>query len=137
MLSFNFFSLILISCQKEAEKETETSDTSSELLKKTIRAEQCFLPPLPDQFERVKKYYRESLQAEEKCNASVSGPLSPVEQSNETRKITEELLEARKDEFLKNVTANNQSLNDLQQEVHNLDKDIQDLSQKVGRSKHV
>ncbi|XP_011475073.1 laminin subunit beta-2 [Oryzias latipes] len=84
-----------------------------------------------DQFEKLKKDYQKSLQAEEKCNASVSGPFSPVEQSNKTRRITEELLEATKDEFLKAVEANNQSLNELQQEALKLGETVQDLSQKV------
>uniref|UniRef100_A0A8C6PJN2 Laminin subunit beta-1 n=1 Tax=Nothobranchius furzeri TaxID=105023 RepID=A0A8C6PJN2_NOTFU len=54
-----------------------------------------------NQFEKVKKYNRESLQAEERCNASVSGPGSPVEQSNRTRAVTEELMNVKKDELLR------------------------------------
>uniref|UniRef100_A0A8C2ZAT6 Laminin, beta 2-like n=1 Tax=Cyclopterus lumpus TaxID=8103 RepID=A0A8C2ZAT6_CYCLU len=70
-----------------------------------------------NQFEKVKKYYQESVKAEEKCNASVSGPLSPVEQSKETRAITEDLLDASKDNFLRALAAQNKSLNELQQKV--------------------
>lgn len=79
----------------------------------------------------MKRYYRESLEAEEKCNSSVSGPLSPVEQSKETRALTEELLEARKDNFLSAMAAQNQSLNELQKKAHDLDKKVHHLSHKV------
>uniref|UniRef100_A0A8C2ZAM4 Laminin, beta 2-like n=1 Tax=Cyclopterus lumpus TaxID=8103 RepID=A0A8C2ZAM4_CYCLU len=56
-----------------------------------------------------REYYQESVKAEEKCNASVSGPLSPVEQSKETRAITEDLLDASKDNFLRALAAQNNS----------------------------
>ncbi|KAF3696520.1 Laminin subunit beta-2 [Channa argus] len=84
-----------------------------------------------DQFEKVKKYYQESVEAEEKCNSSVSGPASPVEQSSETRGLTENLLEARKDQFLRDLAAKNKSLSDLQQKAHDLDKTVHQLSHKV------
>uniref|UniRef100_A0A8C9YMD5 Laminin, beta 2-like n=1 Tax=Sander lucioperca TaxID=283035 RepID=A0A8C9YMD5_SANLU len=79
---------------------------------------------LADQFEKVKKYYQESVKAEKKCNASVSGPLSPVEQSKETRAVTEDLLDASKDKFLRALAAQNKSLNELQQKAHDLDKKV-------------
>lgn len=89
----------------------------------------CFLT---DQFEKVKKYYRESVKAEQKCNASVSGPFSPVEQSKETRTLTEDLLDASKDKFLRALAAQNKSLNELQQKAHDLDKKVHHLSHRVG-----
>uniref|UniRef100_A0A671WXI8 Laminin, beta 2-like n=1 Tax=Sparus aurata TaxID=8175 RepID=A0A671WXI8_SPAAU len=46
------------------------------------------------------KYYQESLDAEKKCNLTVSGPLSPVEESKKTRAITKEKLDASKDKTL-------------------------------------
>lgn len=85
-----------------------------------------------DQFEKVKKYYQESLRAEEKCNASVSGPLSPVEQSQEIRNLTENTLNARKDHFTRALAAQNKSLGELQQKAHDLDKKVHHLSHKVG-----
>ncbi|XP_041860156.1 laminin subunit beta-1 [Melanotaenia boesemani] len=87
-----------------------------------------------DQFEKVKKYYRESLESEERCNASVSGP---VRESKEIRAITEDLLNAKKDNFFKVLAAQNKSLNDLQQKVGNLDDRVHHLSDKVcgGHSK--
>uniref|UniRef100_A0A8C2ZAY7 Laminin, beta 2-like n=1 Tax=Cyclopterus lumpus TaxID=8103 RepID=A0A8C2ZAY7_CYCLU len=81
-----------------------------------------------------REYYQESVKAEEKCNASVSGPLSPVEQSKETRAITEDLLDASKDNFLRALAAQNKSLNELQQKAHDLDKKVHHLSHKVGRA---
>lgn len=86
-----------------------------------------------DQFEKVKKYYQESVEAENKCNASVSGPLSPVEQSQETRSLTENLLNARKDNFTRALAAQNKSLGELQQKAHDLDKKVHHLSHKVDR----
>uniref|UniRef100_A0A8D3D257 Laminin, beta 2-like n=1 Tax=Scophthalmus maximus TaxID=52904 RepID=A0A8D3D257_SCOMX len=68
------------------------------------------------------KYYRVSLEAEEKCNASVSGPFSAVEQSKETRALTEDLLDASKDKFLRALAAQNKSLEELQQKTHHLDE---------------
>lgn len=73
------------------------------------------------------------MKAEEKCNASVSGPSSPVEQSKETRSLTEDLLDASKDKFLRALAAQNKSLNELQQKTHDLDKKVHHLSHKVGR----
>uniref|UniRef100_A0A8D3C1E3 Laminin, beta 2-like n=1 Tax=Scophthalmus maximus TaxID=52904 RepID=A0A8D3C1E3_SCOMX len=84
-----------------------------------------------NQFEKVKKYYRVSLEAEEKCNASVSGPFSAVEQSKETRALTEDLLDASKDKFLRALAAQNKSLEELQQKTHHLDEKVHHLSHKV------
>lgn len=96
--------------------------------KKNAKSCSCFLT---DQFEKVKKYYQESVKAEEKCNSTVFGPLSPVEQSKETRGLTEDLLDASKDKFLRALAAQNKSLNELQQKAHNLDKKVHHLSHKV------
>uniref|UniRef100_A0A8D3CXR2 Laminin, beta 2-like n=1 Tax=Scophthalmus maximus TaxID=52904 RepID=A0A8D3CXR2_SCOMX len=87
-----------------------------------------------NQFEKVKKYYRVSLEAEEKCNASVSGPFSAVEQSKETRALTEDLLDASKDKFLRALAAQNKSLEELQQKTHHLDEKVHHLSHKVDRA---
>lgn len=87
---------------------------------------------LPDQFEKVKKFYRESAQAEEKCNASVFGAHSPVEQSNATRELTEKLLDASKDKINLDVAAQNKSLHELQQKTHDLHKRVNHLSNKVS-----
>ncbi|XP_040008988.1 laminin subunit beta-1 isoform X2 [Xiphias gladius] len=84
-----------------------------------------------DQFEKVKKYHQESVGAEEKCNASVAGPLSPVEQSKKTRALTKDLLDASKDKFFRALAAQNKSLNELQQKAHDLDKKVHHLSHKV------
>uniref|UniRef100_A0A672J263 Laminin, beta 2-like n=1 Tax=Salarias fasciatus TaxID=181472 RepID=A0A672J263_SALFA len=54
-----------------------------------------------DQFKKVEKYHRESKQAEQRCNASVSGSLSPVGRSKETRALTEALLDGSRDKFLR------------------------------------
>ncbi|XP_062248507.1 laminin subunit beta-1 [Platichthys flesus] len=84
-----------------------------------------------DQFEKIKKYYRQSFEAQEKCNASVYSPSGAVEQSKETRALTEDLLDASKDKFLRSLAAQNKSLSELQQKAHNLDEKVHFLSNKV------
>uniref|UniRef100_A0A667ZNG5 Laminin, beta 2-like n=1 Tax=Myripristis murdjan TaxID=586833 RepID=A0A667ZNG5_9TELE len=66
----------------------------------------------------------DSIEAEEKCNASVFGPSSPVEQSRQTRTQTEDLLNARRDKFLRTVAAQKKSLEELQHKAHDLDKKV-------------
>lgn len=82
----------------------------------------------------MKKYYQESLTAEDKCDASVSGPLSPVEQSKTSRAVTENLLNATRDNFLRALAAQNKSLSELQQKDLDLDKKVHHLSHKVDNS---
>lgn len=80
----------------------------------------------------MKKYYQESVKAEEKCNSSVYGADSPVGQSKETRTLTEDLLDAREEKFFRALAAQNKSLNQLQQQAHSLDNEVQRLSHKVS-----
>ncbi|XP_069025233.1 laminin subunit beta-1 [Embiotoca jacksoni] len=123
--------------EEEALKRT-LSDLEKELrdVNNTVALKQQLLDDyltsgFADQFEKVKKFYQESVQAEERCNASVSGALSPVEQSKETRALTENLLDASKDKFLRALAAQNKSLSELQQKAHDLDKKVHHLSHKV------
>lgn len=62
----------------------------------------------------------------------MSGPLSPVEQSKETRSITEDLLEASKDKFLQALKVQNKSLEELQQKASEVDQKVRELSGKVS-----
>ncbi|XP_062396596.1 laminin subunit beta-2 [Sardina pilchardus] len=84
-----------------------------------------------DQFEKVKRYYRESQEAEQRCNASVSGPRSPVEQSRRTRKETEDLLDKSRDRLLRSVAAHKKSLSELETKAHEVDRKVHHLSHKV------
>uniref|UniRef100_A0A673CE11 Laminin subunit beta-1 n=1 Tax=Sphaeramia orbicularis TaxID=375764 RepID=A0A673CE11_9TELE len=111
--------------------EMDLRDINSTVSQKKEVLEDYLTSGFTDQFEKVKRYYRESAKAEEKCNASVSGPSSPVEQSKETRGITENLLDAGKDKLLKAVAAQNRSLNELHQKAHDLDKKVHHLNHKV------
>uniref|UniRef100_A0A665WFI8 Laminin subunit beta-2-like n=1 Tax=Echeneis naucrates TaxID=173247 RepID=A0A665WFI8_ECHNA len=77
------------------------------------------------------KYYQESLKTEKKANMSVSGPDSPVEQSKETRALTEDRLASSKNKSLRDQAAQNKSLSELQQKAHDLDKKTHHLSLKV------
>uniref|UniRef100_A0A4W5RHR3 Laminin, beta 2-like n=1 Tax=Hucho hucho TaxID=62062 RepID=A0A4W5RHR3_9TELE len=83
------------------------------------------------QFDNVKKYYSESQKAQQKCSASVSGPFSPVEESKATRAHTEDLLNKRRDKFLRTVAAQKKSLSELQNKAQDVDKKVHHLSHKV------
>ncbi|XP_045065518.1 laminin subunit beta-2-like [Coregonus clupeaformis] len=84
-----------------------------------------------DQFDNVNKYYRGSQEAQQKCNASMSGPFNPVEESKATRTHTEDLLNMRRDKFLRTVAAQNKSLSELQDKAQDVDKKVHHLSHKV------
>uniref|UniRef100_A0A665WDJ5 Laminin subunit beta-2-like n=1 Tax=Echeneis naucrates TaxID=173247 RepID=A0A665WDJ5_ECHNA len=66
-----------------------------------------------NQFEKVKKYYQESLKTEKKANMSVSGPDSPVEQSKETRALTEDRLASSKNKSLRDQAVCGGHSNDI------------------------
>lgn len=85
-----------------------------------------------DEFRKVKKYHQESVKAEEKCNATVAGPLSPVEQSNKTRSLIKDLLDASQDKLLRDLAAQNKSLSELQGKAQDLDRRVRRLTQKVS-----
>ncbi|XP_071205207.1 laminin subunit beta-1-like [Salvelinus alpinus] len=84
-----------------------------------------------DQFDNVKKYYRGSQEAHQKCSASVSGPFSPVEESKATRSHTEDLLNKRRDEFLRTAAAQKKSLSELQDKAQDVDEKVHHLSHQV------
>ncbi|KAM9343533.1 LOW QUALITY PROTEIN: laminin subunit beta-1 [Pholidichthys leucotaenia] len=111
--------------------ERELRDVNATVARKQELLDNYLTAGFADQFEKIKKYYRESVQAEEKCNSSVFGPFSPVEQSNATRTLTEELLEANKDKFNRALAAQNKSLDELQHKARQLNKKIHHISHKV------
>ncbi|XP_063064024.1 laminin subunit beta-2 [Engraulis encrasicolus] len=84
-----------------------------------------------DQFEKVKRYYQESQDAERRCNASVQGPGSPVGQSHRTRVETQQLLDKNKDRLLRSATAHKKSLSELEDKAHHMDREVRHLSNKV------
>lgn len=84
-----------------------------------------------DLLNKVRKYYQESLAAEQRCNASVYGTQSPVEQSKRTRNITEVLLDQTKDKFMRNLTAQKKSLSELKKKTEALTGKVYNLNQKV------
>lgn len=79
----------------------------------------------------MRKYYQSSLNSEQRCNASIYGPQSPVEQSQDTRNRTEALLKERKNSFLRTVAANNRSLSELKEKADEIDRNVRHLSNKV------
>ncbi|KAM8829789.1 laminin subunit beta-1 isoform 1-T3 [Synchiropus picturatus] len=114
-----------------ADLEREMMDLNSTLAYKKQQMDDYLSSGFTDQYEKVKKYYRDSVAAQEKCNASVSGPQSPVQQSEETRSLAEYLLDANKDKILRTIAAHNKSLEELQQKAHDLEKEVHHLSDKV------
>ncbi|XP_041655654.1 laminin subunit beta-2 [Cheilinus undulatus] len=111
--------------------ERQLRDINTTVAEKQQLVENYLTSGFSDQYEKVKGYYRKSLEAQQKCNASVYGPTSPVEQSKETRAATKNLLDASKDKFLRALAAQNKSLNELQHKTHDLDKRVHHLSNKV------
>ncbi|XP_060930658.1 laminin subunit beta-2 [Limanda limanda] len=111
--------------------ERELRDINTTVAHKQRVLDDYLTSGFADQFEKIKKYYRQSFEAEEKCNASVYSPPGAVEQSKETRALTEDLLDANKDKFLRSLAAQNKSLNELQEKADNLDEKVHLLSHKV------
>ncbi|XP_068184392.1 laminin subunit beta-1 [Antennarius striatus] len=111
--------------------EGKLRDIISAVAQKQQLLEDYLTSGFTDQFEKVKKYYQESVEFEEKCNFTVFGPLGPVEQSKETRTLTRDLLDASKDKFLRTMAAQNKSLNELWHRTHDLDKKVHHLSRKI------
>uniref|UniRef100_A0A3B3Z8Y5 Uncharacterized protein n=1 Tax=Periophthalmus magnuspinnatus TaxID=409849 RepID=A0A3B3Z8Y5_9GOBI len=85
-----------------------------------------------DQFEKVKRFYSQSLAAEQRCNSSVSGSLSPVEHSQRTRNDTKSILDANRERLQRTISAQNRSLIELQQKTTELEERERSLSQKGG-----
>ncbi|XP_061621813.1 laminin subunit beta-2 [Phyllopteryx taeniolatus] len=119
-----------------SDMEKQLMDINSTVASKQQQLEDYLASGFADQYKKVKKYYRESSEAEEKCNASVSGPQSPVEGSKQSRSFAEDLLNTTEDKFLRAMAAQNKSLEEVQHKAHQLDHKLQHLSDKVcgGRS---
>ncbi|XP_037130494.1 laminin subunit beta-2 [Syngnathus acus] len=117
--------------QTLTDMEGQLMDINATVAAKRQQIDDYLISGFEDQFKRVKKYYQESSEAEYKCNASVSGPLSPVEQSKKTRSNTEDLMNANEEKFLRAMAAQNQSMEELQQKAHELDHKTRHLSNKV------
>ncbi|KAI5612331.1 laminin subunit beta-1 isoform X2 [Silurus asotus] len=134
-----------------AERELNVTEEHNNLLKKNVTSlekefrdlnttlnqwrrelESYISGGITDLLNKVRKYYQESLNAEQRCNASVFGSQSPVEQSQHTRNLTETLLDQWRDKFIRNVTAQKKSLSELEKKVKkDMSKKVHHLSQKV------
>ncbi|XP_034028045.1 laminin subunit beta-2 isoform X2 [Thalassophryne amazonica] len=111
--------------------ERELRDINTTVARKQNELQNYINSGFTDQYDNVKKFYQESVEAEMKCNASVFGSSSPVEQSKETRAVTKGLLNAQNNKFLHDLAAQNKSLEELQDKADDMDKKIQHLSHKV------
>uniref|UniRef100_A0A8C1QPG7 Laminin, beta 2-like n=1 Tax=Cyprinus carpio TaxID=7962 RepID=A0A8C1QPG7_CYPCA len=103
-------------------------------LKRNLTALEKELKDLNNTLHRLQrelKNYHTAGLAEQRCNASVYGPQSPVEQSEDTRKRTEALLKERKDSFMRTVTANKKSLSELEDKTREIDRKLMHLNNRV------
>uniref|UniRef100_W5N6F6 Laminin subunit beta-2 n=1 Tax=Lepisosteus oculatus TaxID=7918 RepID=W5N6F6_LEPOC len=111
--------------------ETDLGDLNSTVAKLRRRLESLITAGITEQFEEVRKYYKESLGAERRCNGSVSGPDSPVGQSQETRRRAEDLMKKQADKFQRTMAAHKKSLKELQDKSKDMNKKVHQLSRKV------
>ncbi|KAG8435979.1 hypothetical protein GDO86_007173 [Hymenochirus boettgeri] len=82
-----------------------------------------------ESYGSILKSYLESTEAERLANDSVSGPGSPVFQSNQTRQEIERLLKENLDTYKRNMTAYKSSLKELQKKVHGLN--VSKINEKI------
>ncbi|XP_046869736.1 LOW QUALITY PROTEIN: laminin subunit beta-2 [Hypomesus transpacificus] len=111
--------------------EAELKDVNTTVAQRRGELENYLTSGTADQLERVRGYYRQSQQAEQRCVWSVGGGASPVVQSQSTQQQTQTLLQQRREAFLKTTAAHKKSLEDLQKKNHDLDKKVLHLSHKV------
>ncbi|XP_062872107.1 laminin subunit beta-1 [Trichomycterus rosablanca] len=111
--------------------EQELKDLNNSLTHLQKELENYISGGIADSFDKVQKYYQESLDAEQRSNASVYGPQSPVEQSKHTRNITETLIDQKKDTFMRTVTAQKKSLSELEKKTNDMNEEVNHLSDKV------
>ncbi|KAG7472317.1 hypothetical protein MATL_G00107440 [Megalops atlanticus] len=117
--------------QNLTDMEQQLRELNATLAQRRRQLENFLSAGFAEQFENVRKYYRESQDAERRCNASVLGPNSPVKQSQETRKQAEDLLNKRRDKFLRSMAAQKKSLSELQNKTNDLDKKVNHVSDMV------
>ncbi|XP_028849325.1 laminin subunit beta-2 isoform X2 [Denticeps clupeoides] len=111
--------------------EQELTSLNSTLTKLLQGLENHLTQGFSEQFKNILKYYKESQNSERRCNASTSGPHSPVKQSHNTRKKTEALLKERLDHIRRVVASQNKSLSDLKGKAHEVDRIVRNLSTMV------
>ena len=85
--------------------------------------------PSPGATDSVTKYYKQSLAAEARVNASTSDAGSPTESSASLRRATEGQMNQTKDEFHRRQEEHAKRLDDLAGELETLD--LSELSEKV------
>uniref|UniRef100_A0A8C4XFR5 Laminin subunit beta-1 n=1 Tax=Erpetoichthys calabaricus TaxID=27687 RepID=A0A8C4XFR5_ERPCA len=111
--------------------ETETRDLNNTVKILHDKLQNLLTSGASEQFENIKMYYDESLEAERRANESVFGDRSPVAESQETRIKTEDLLNRKKNEFHRTMTAHTKTLKELQNKTKDLDSNLNHLNEKV------
>lgn len=82
-----------------------------------------------ESFRSILESFRQSEQAQQRANASVQGPESPVGQSKHTRQATVKLLKERGDTFRRSAAAHHKSLRDIQKKANGLS--LRRINQKI------
>ncbi|XP_030622838.1 laminin subunit beta-1a [Chanos chanos] len=121
--------------------DNNSTDTKLDSLREEAEKLERTVKDLLDQVELIKnsdirgatdsvsKYYQQSLAAEARVNASMSGPDSLVEQSSTLRHLTEASMNETKEDFLSRQEEHAKSLDDLAGQLETLD--LSELSQKT------
>ncbi|KAJ8257557.1 hypothetical protein GJAV_G00186910 [Gymnothorax javanicus] len=117
--------------QNLTQAQQELRDINATLTQLQRQLENFLTAGFEGQLDNIRKYYRESQEAELKCNASVSGANSPVKQSQETRRQAEDLLKSRQDRFQRTLAAQKKSLEELRNKANNLARKVDHVSDKV------
>ncbi|XP_067908301.1 laminin subunit beta-1 [Heterodontus francisci] len=112
---------------KQLEEETMILNTS--LILKTKEIEKFITSNFKELYDSILKYYQESCEAERVVNGSVSGPHSLVEQSEDTRRETQRLLQQQENTFRKSTAAQRKQLKDLARKVQDLT--VESINKKV------
>ncbi|XP_061592831.1 laminin subunit beta-2 [Cololabis saira] len=111
--------------------EKDLRDINNTVAHKQRQLDDHLTSGFADQFEKLKKAHKESVQAERRCNATTESPSGPVSQSKATRNRTEDLLDANRDRLLQALGSMNRSIDELQDEASHLGEKVRRLSHKV------
>lgn len=96
-----------------------------------------FWAPLlpPGAYESIRSSYNKSRDAERRANQSTTTTPSTVSQSADTRRKTERLISAKKDDFNRKNAANKRALGDLNAKAQTLD--MKKINEKVKHASSV
>ncbi|XP_060691277.1 laminin subunit beta-1 isoform X1 [Hemiscyllium ocellatum] len=109
--------------------EEESRILNMSLIEKTKELQKFITSNFKELYDSMLKSYQESCEAERVVNGSVSGPHSPIVQSEDTRHETERLLQEQENTFRKSMAAQRKQLKDLENKVKELM--VESINEKV------